>query len=756
MGIEAVEGPVDPADAEAVRRYFEGLGRPPSRAEMGLISQVWSEHCRHRTFRGRVVDAEGKLLVDDPLSTFIGSVSRAPWVISSLRDNAGIVELARGYGVAVKVETHNHPSAVEPFGGAATGVGGVIRDVLAVWADPVALLDVLCFGPPGFSSPPGTLSPRRVMDGVIAGIGYYGNNVGIPTLAGAVVFDEGYLGTPLVYAGCVGVLPLSGYVKDPRPGDHLVLVGNRTGRDGIAGATFASSALPGDLRALRPAVQIPDPLVEEGLVRLISAVRDSRLASGVTDLGGGGLAVAAAEMARDAGGGCEISLDAVPLREEMEAWEILVSESQERMLLSVRPGQADRVLELARAEGLEAAVIGRLTDSGRFRASFRGELVVDVDMDFLFNPPRVTRTAARPPMPAEEDPPLDEPGDPAEVLLRLLSSPNVSSREGVLRTYDMGVRGNTVVYPLEEPSGGHNDAAVVRPLDDGWEGIAISVGLKPRYSRISPYWMAASSIDEALRNNAAVGGRRVSLLDNFAWGSPERAENMWSLVEALRACRDFAEAFGTPFVSGKDSLYNESPLGSVLPTLLITAVGIVPDVRRTVTASLKSPGDAVYAVGVTRAEMGGSEYFELLGIRGGVVPRVRPDESARSMDCVVRAIDGGLAVAVHDASDGGLAVAAAEMAISGRLGLELDLGRAPSEGSLRGYHLLFSESNGRFLLEARRGAEEELERLMRSAGCAFARVGEVLREGDLVLRGAGLSVELGLREAEAAWRRGPW
>ncbi len=743
-------------DWEAVEAYFSSVGREPTEAELRSIAQVWSEHCRHRTFRGRVVGPDGEPLADDLLSTFIAPASRAPWVVSALRDNAGVVELSRGYSIAVKVETHNHPSAVEPFGGAATGVGGVIRDVLAVWADPVALIDVLCFGPPGSRAPPGMLDPGRIMDGVIAGIGHYGNNVGIPTVAGAIVFDRGYLGSPLVYAGCVGVIPPGGYAKDPRPGDVLILVGNTTGRDGIAGATFASSSLPEDLRALRPAVQIPDPLVEEGLIRLVGSLRDARLATGITDLGGGGLAVAAAELAEEAHAGCEVHLDEVPLREELEPWEILISESQERMLLSARPEASGRILEAARREGLEAAVIGRLTESRRFRALHRGELVVDLEMDFLLRPPRITRVARPPPPPSEEEPNLEDPADPGEELLRVLSSPNVSSREGAVSTYDMGVRGNTAIYPLEGPGRGHGDAAVIRPLKDSWEGIVISVGLRPRYSRISPYWMAASSIDEAIRNNAAVGGRRWSLLDNFSWGSPERPEEMWSLLEALRACRDFSTAFGAPFVSGKDSLHNESPLGPVLPTLLITAVGVIPDVRRAVTSPLKAPGDPVYAVGVTRAEMGGSEYFELLGLGGGAVPRVRAEESRGSFECLTRAIDEGVVAAAHDASDGGLAVAAAEMAIGGRLGLELDLTKVPAEGALRDYHLMFSESNGRFLVEVRSGREEEFESVAASTGCRAAPIGRVDRGGRLHLLLRKGSVDLGLDELELAWRRSPW
>lgn len=749
------------AEMRRIKEHFSALGRNPTDVELQTLGQTWSEHCRHKTFRGLVVGPGGEVLADDMLRSFIARATEevgAPWVVSFLKDNAGLVDFVDGYAIAVKVETHNHPSAVDPFGGAATGVGGVIRDVLAVWAKPVALIDVLCFGPLDFPYerlPPGVKHPRYVFRGVVAGVGHYGNNVGVPTVAGAVYFDEGYVGNVVVYVGCVGVVPKDRYVWRVRPGDALVVAGGRTGRDGIHGASFASADLVGDEERYRPAVQLPDPIEGEKLRRFVLRVRDEGLGSGITDLGGGGLAVAVAEMAARMGGGAEVELSKLHLREPMAPWEIWISESQERMLLAVPPENVGRVLEVAREEELEASVIGRFTRDGALRVYYEGYPVADLDVEFALSPPRAVRVAEwRPPELPEPEPP--EPGDLGEVLLRLLASPNVASKEDVVRTYDHEVQGNTVLKPLEGELGGPNDAAVIKPLDHRWEGVAISVGLKPSYSRIDPYWMAASAIEEAIRNNVAVGGRRIALLDNFTWGNPERADRMGALLRAVRACYDFAKAFGTPFVSGKDSLYNESPLGPVLPTLLITAVGVVPDVRKAVSVPFKSAGDPVYVLGVTRRELGGSEYYRLSGLVGSSVPRVRPEESRRVMRCVTEAIDRGYLAAAHDVSDGGLGVAVAEMALSAGLGAEVDLRAVPREGVGRDDLLMFSESNGRFVVEVRRGAEGAFERLARRLGCRFARVGEVRGDGRLVVRGLSgrTVVDLGWRELWRAWREG--
>lgn len=744
-------------EMRSVKRYFASRGRNPTDLELRSIGAMWSEHCRHKTFRGLVISSDGEV-VEDMLETYIAGATRgvgAGWVVSFLKDNAGLVDFVDGYAIAVKVETHNHPSAVDPFGGAATGVGGVIRDVLAVWAKPIALIDALCFGPldyPQEKIPGGVRHPRLIYKGVVAGIGFYGNNVGIPTVAGSIYFDEGYVGNPVVYAGCVGILPRRLYRWDARPGDLAAVLGNSTGRDGIHGATFASSELEGS--GDRSAVQIPDPVEGEKIRRAVLRIRDEGLGSGITDLGGGGLAVALSEMAHRIGGGARVELERLHLREPLEPWEIWISESQERMLLAVPPESVGRVVEIAEEEDLRISVIGEFTKEKRIVASYRGHVLADLDVEFLATPPRVVRIASWTP-PSHGEPSFPEPEDLGEEILALLASPNISSREEVIRTYDHEVQGITALKPLVGDLGGPSDAVILKPLEDRWEGIVISLGMKPSYSRIDPYWMAASSIEEALRNNVAVGGRRISILDNFTWGNPEKPDRMGGLLRAVKACHDFAKAFGTPFVSGKDSLYNESPAGPVLGTLLVTAIGVIPDVRRAVTLSLKREGDLLYILGITRRELGGSEYYRLKGYIGSSVPRVYPGESRRCMESLVEAIDRGLVEASHDLSEGGLGVAAAEMIISGGLGAEIFLDRVPREGVERNDHLLFSESNGRFLVEVRRDLAGEFEDLVRRRGCTSSAIG-LVRSGGLRIYAGGerILADLGIGEMARSWKSG--
>ena len=719
-------------EMKEVKKYFISEHRDPTDIELQTIGQLWSEHCRHKVFKGKLVDEKGTVLVDNMLKSFIAKATeevRAPWIVSFLKDNAGIVDFTKKYAVAIKVETHNHPSAIDPFGGAATGVGGVIRDILGVWAEPIAVIDVLCFGPldyPYEKLPRGIKHPRYLFKGVVAGIGHYGNNMGIPTVAGAIYFDEGYVGNVVVYAGCIGILPKDKYIFKVKPGDLIVVIGNRTGRDGIHGATFASAELREDSEEVsRSAVQIPDPIEEEKLRRAILRIRDEGLGSGITDLGGGGLAVGVVEMADRANCGAIVYLDKLHLREkDMAPWEIWISESQERMLLAIPKENIERVLEIAEEEELEATVIGMFTKDKRIRIYFKGHLIADLNVDFLLHPPKLIRRAVWKPKHYRE-PKFLEPKDLEEELLRLLASPNIASRECVIRTYDHEVQGNTVIKPLQGDYGGPNDGVVIKPLDDSDMGIVISVGLKPRYSLIDPYWMAASSIEEAIRNNVSVGGRRIALLDNFTWGNPEKSDRLGALYRAVKACYDFARAFGTPFISGKDSLYNESPLGPVLPTLLITALGIIPDIRKAVTVDLKRAEDPVYVIGTTRNELGGSEYFRLKGYVGNNVPKVYVNETKKAVNCIIKAIDEGYVVACHDVSEGGLGVALAEMALSSDFGLEIWLDRVNREGIDRNDYLLFSESNGRFIIEVRRDCEDNFLKIAREEGCVISKVGVV-------------------------------
>jgi len=739
-------------EMRCLKGYFK---TPPTDVELQTLGQTWSEHCIHKTFKGDIRTEKG--VVRGLLKNYIARATRElkkPWCISVFEDNAGLVDFDNGYVVAAKVETHNHPSAVEPFGGAATGVGGVIRDILGVWGEPVANTDVLCFGPLDIRHeelPPGVKHPKYIYKGVVAGVGAYGNNMGIPTVSGGILFDRGYTGNVIVYCGCIGVLPKDLYIKNTREGDYAVMAGGKTGRDGIHGVTFASADLPEGSEELRSAVQIPNPVVEERLKRAILRIRDGRLASGVTDLGGGGISCATGEMAHRSGLGLDVNLDVVHLKEaNLAPWEIWVSESQERMLVSVPEGNVEKVLEIFKEEDVEACVLGRFNRSGRIKVTLHGEVVCDLDLDFLYSPPKVTRKAARVIIPSAKYR-LDEPGDLAEELLTLLADPNVRSREDVIRTYDHEVRGCTAIKPLQGEESGPNDAAVIKPLKDSWMGLVISCGINPFYP--DPYWMAAASIEEAVRNNASVGGRRVAILDNFVWGNPEREERMGSLLRAVEACYDFSMALDMPFISGKDSLYNESPLGPVRPTLLITGVGIIPDLRRAVTLDLKKEGDPIYLIGLTKDETGGSAYFRSKGVAGGACPKIDAKVSKRTIDTLVNAMDGGMVMACHDLSDGGLGVAAAEMVIaSDGLGLAIDLRRAPSAVG-RSDIILFSESTSRFLVEVDRGHAKDFENLFR--GLPHGEVGEVVggRRAGLRLQDLkGRELVLGSSGMRKMWR----
>ncbi|MGQ9538708.1 MAG: phosphoribosylformylglycinamidine synthase subunit PurL [Candidatus Bathycorpusculaceae bacterium] len=744
-------------EMETVQQYFKKKGRNPRDVELQTIGQTWSEHCFHKTFKG-IIKFDGEE-VDSLFKTYIMRATKEinpKWCFSVFEDNAGIIRFDKDYGIAVKVETHNHPSAVEPFGGAATGVGGVIRDILGVWADPVACTDVLGFGPldyPYDKLPSGVKHPRYIYMGVVAGIGHYGNNMGIPTVNGAIYFDESYTGNVVVYCGCVGVLPLKKFKRNAKPGDIIVLAGGKTGRDGIHGVTFASAELTEKSEEVsRPAVQIANPIEEEKLKRALIAIRDRELASAITDLGGGGLSSAVGETAKKFDCGAVVQLEKVPLKYPgLAPWEIYISESQERMLLAVPPENLGHVLEIFRGEDVEASAIGKYTDDKVLRLFYMDEEVAEIDIPFLFEPPRVVRIAEYK-TPKFYEPNFPEPKNLTEVLMRLLASPNIASRESVIRTYDHEVKGNTVLKPLHGEYGGPNDATVLKPLKDSWKGLAISCGMNPGYGRIDPYWMAASAIDEAIRNNLAVGGRRIALLDNFTWGSPEKPERLGSLVRACKACYRFAKAFRTPFISGKDSLYNESPLGPVTPTLLITAIGVVPDIRIAVSMDVKTPGDPLYIVGKTYRELGGSEYYRLKGFVGNSVPKVRPRQAKRTFKALIKAIDLGLVSACHDLSEGGLAVAAAEMAFSGGYGLEVDLRMVPVEDLNRDDFILYSESNSRFLVEVPENCERNFEAVMR--GAVYAKIGKVTKTSRLCIYGLNgdVVVEAAINELLTCWK----
>ena len=745
-------------EMKKVQRYFVQKKRDPTDLELQTIGQTWSEHCYHKTFKGEII--AGKRKIPGLFRTYIAKVTKElkpSWCFSAFEDNAGIVDFDRDFAIAAKVETHNHPSAIEPFGGAATGVGGVIRDILGVWADPIACMDVLGFGPLDYDYaklPPGIKHPKYVYNGVVAGVGTYGNNVGIPTVNGAVFFDESYAGNVVVYCGCVGILPKTTYVRNIKPNDMIILAGGKTGRDGIHGVTFASAELTKESEKIsRRAVQIANPVEEEKLKRAILEIRDRGLGSGITDLGGGGLSSAVGERAHLSNCGAYVELEKVPLKYPgLAPWEIYISESQERILLSIPKSNLKRVLSLFEREDVEATPIGKFIDKQSLIIDYKGHGVAEVDIEFLFEPPSVKRkaqfTAA-----LQSEPVFKQPTDLKSTILELLSTPNVASKEAAVRSYDHEVKGNTAIKPLQGRYAGPNDAAVIKPLDDSLKGIVVSCGMNPDYGKISPYWMAASNIDEAIRNNTAVGGRRIALLDNFIWGNPEKPDRLGSLVRACQGCYAIAKGFETPFISGKDSLYNESPLGPVTPTLLITAIGVIPDVRRAVTVDLKRHGNSIYLIGQTLPELGGSAYYKLMGFLGKTVPKVDVRQAKRTVDSMAMAVDSRCIRACHDLSEGGLAIAAAEMAFAGDCGMDLWLRSIPKPKSMiSDDFILFSESNSRFLVEVDKRHTKDFENLMQGNSCAL--IGRVKREPSFTMYGINDRKLVGtdLAKLRKAWK----
>jgi phosphoribosylformylglycinamidine synthase II len=746
-----------PQELKDIQAYFRRENRNPTDVELQTISQTWSEHCYHKTFKGKI-QIDGKT-IDSLFKTYIAKATKqikAPWCFSVFEDNAGIVKFDKGYGIAAKVETHNHPSAVEPFGGAATGVGGVIRDILGVWADPIACTDVLGFGPLDYDYnklPAGVKHPKYVYMGVTAGISAYGNNMGIPTVNGAIYFDDSYTGNVTVYCGCIGLLPLNKFTKNAKPDHIVVIAGGKTGRDGIHGVTFASAELTEKSEEIsRPAVQIADPIEEEKVKRAIIEIRDLQLGSATTDLGGGGLSSAVGETAERFGCGVTVELGKVPLKYQgLAPWEIYISESQERMLITVPPENLEPVMAIFEKEDVEATAIGKLTTERRLHLNYNGETVADMDMTFLFNPCKSMKVATIETQSLTE-PEFTEPENLTETLLQLLAAPNIASKESVIRTYDHEVKGNTLLKPLQGDYAGPNDAAVLKPVDNSIKGLAVSCGMNPNYGKIDAYWMAASAIDEAIRNNLAVGGRRIALLDNFTWGNPEKPERLGTLVRACEACYDVATTFRTPFISGKDSLYNESPLGPVTPTLLITAVGIVPDVSKTVSMDLKAAGNLLYIVGDTYPELGGSEYYKLKGYLGNAVPKLHATKARKSYYILTKAMGEGIVKSCHDLSEGGLAVAAAEMAFAGGLGLELDLQKVPVKGIVRSDFVLFSESNSRFLIEI---AEEDRGLFESLMGKYSSVIGKVIQEQKLLIHGLNgkVVVDAPLEVLRRSWKQ---
>jgi len=738
-------------EMKTIQDYYRRLGREPTDIELETLAQTWSEHCVHKTLKSAVdmkIDGE-RVHFDNLLKETVFKATQEldkPWCISVFADNAGVVEFDDSSAVCFKVETHNHPSALDPYGGSATGIGGVIRDPMGtgMGARPIANTDIFCFGEPDKSLdqiPKGVLHPRRIMKGVVSGVRDYGNRMGIPTVNGAIYFDDRYMANPLVYCGNIGIMDKTKAFKHPQAGNLIVVVGGRTGRDGIHGATFSSGQMTHEYETIfSHAVQIGNAITEKKMLDVLVQANQAGLYEAITDCGAGGLSSAVGEMGQDLG--AEVDLERVPLKYTgLNYTEIWISEAQERMVIAVEPENIDAIQRIFASENVESTVIGRFTGDKQLRLRYNGQQVGEMDMEFLHEGvPKYSRQAAwqRPQL---SEPSLPEKDNYNDDLMRILSSYNVASKEWVIRQYDHEVQGGSVVKPLVGAvNDGPSDAAVILPKIDSRRGLAISCGMNPLYGDIDPYWMALAGIDEAIRNLICVGGRmdRIALLDNFCWAKCTDPEVLGTLVRAAQACYDGAMAYQAPFISGKDSLNNEFVCedGTVIripPTLLISAMSLVDDVENCLTMDAKRPGNLLFIVGRTNNELGGSHYYKVHGHLGANVPRLDLDLAPRVAQRIAGAIADGLIASCHDCSEGGIAVALAEMAFAGGLGIEADLRGLPkSRDCSRIDAQLFSESNSRYIVEV---APEQYDAFAKKMlNLPFGHLGEVTAERRLVIR----------------------
>ncbi|MCP4707720.1 MAG: phosphoribosylformylglycinamidine synthase subunit PurL [Planctomycetes bacterium] len=763
-------------EMRTIQEYYQKLDREPTDIELEMLAQTWSEHCVHKTFRSAIEfteinGSEQKTeIVDNLLKSKIARATKdlnKPWCISVFEDNAGVIEFDEDYAICFKAETHNHPSAIEPYGGAATGIGGVIRDPMGtgLGSKPIANTDIFCFAPPDMKMedlPTGVLHPRRVMKGVVAGVRDYGNRMGIPTINGAILFDERYLGNPLVYCGNIGLIPKNMCFGDAQNGNLILMVGGRVGRDGIHGATFSSGEMTHEHETqFSHAVQIGNPIVEKKMLDTLLVARDENLYVAITDCGAGGLSSAVGEMGEKTG--AVVNLEKVPLKYDgLNYTEIWISEAQERMVIAVEPEKLDRIMEIFESENVEATVIGQYTNDQKLHLRYNGQTVGELDMEFLHDGvPQYTRKAIWE-TPTLQEPVLPEKQDYTDDLKAILSSFNVASKEWVIRQYDHEVQGGSAVKPLVGvENDGPGDAAVLRPRLDKDQGVAVGCGICPQYSDIDPYWMALAAIDEAVRNVVAVGANpeRIAILDNFCWGNCNKPDRLGALVKAAQGCYDAAMAYGTPFISGKDSLNNEFQTDdgqtiNIPGTLLISAVGIVDDVNQCVTMDLKQAGNMILVVGETKNELGGSQYYKLKNELGANVPQVNLESAPKIINAIAEAFKQDLIEACHDCSEGGLATALAEMAFAGGLGIEALLPDIPiSKDATRHDQILFSESPTRFLVEVTPDNFGRLARLC--SNIRFGEIGKVVDNNRLVIKAANGSpvIDADIHELKEAWQK---
>ena len=687
------------------------LGREPTEVEWGIIDAEWSEHCSYKSSRKLL-----KLLPTAGKSVLIGPGY-----------DAGVLDVGDGFVVSMHIESHNHPSAVDPYGGAATGIGGVLRDILSVGTRPVALIDVLRFGDIDKN-----IHSQWLLRNVVRGIADYGNCVGVPTVAGEVEFDESFERNCLVDVACIGVGRREDLIlaEAKSPGDIVVIAGGSTGRDGIRGATFASKNLAKNADSERSSVQVPDPFMKKLLLDSILEALKTGEIKGMKDLGGGGLSSALSEMASKGGAGIELELKLLNLREpDVTPTEAMISESQERMLLVLGKEKSEKTLRILRKYEVPIAIIGRVTDNGLITVKSGGKVVAKLPAGFLVNPPLIARYEVAPIPKQATTKELKGPANLSRTLLTLLSSPNIASKRWIYEQYDHEVGVRTVLKP------GQADSSVLK-LPNG-KFLAVKADGNSRIASLDPYNGAAGCVAEACRNVVSVGAEPLALVDHLQFGDPSDQEVYWSFSESVRGISNYCREVGLPVVGGKVSFYNQDehtkkPIKSS-PVALVT--GLIHNRKHITSMALKCEGDAIFILGRTRLELGGSEYYDrILGCGEGTPPKVRPEEDCRANSLVLRLIRAGLLTSVHDCSKGGIGLALAEMCIPAQKGVKIDLQEAP-RNSMSADSLLFAETHGRFLVSVGPSRVGEVERMLVESNVPHARIGEV--------RGRSLAVRLG-------------
>ena len=776
-----------------VRATREKDGLPPAAptdVELECLAQTWSEHCKHKIFAANIhhVDTETgeDSHIDSLFKTHIMKptfdiAEKVDWLLSLFHDNSGVIEWNPEWSLCIKAETHNSPSALDPFGGAMTGIVGVNRDILGtgLGARPIANTDVFCFGPPDYEGdiPEGLFHPSRVFRGVHAGVRSGGNESGIPTVNGAIVFEERYLGKPLVYCGTVGIMPRrladgrESHDKTPSPGDVIYMVGGRVGSDGIHGATFSSLELTEESPS--SAVQIGDPITQKKMVDMLLKARDDGLLQVTTDNGAGGLSSSIGEMA-ELTGGAKVDLSQVPLKQVgLSSWEILVSESQERMTVGVRPEDCQEFEKLASLHEVEATAVGTFTDTGDFHILHGEQSVALLPIEFLHDgvPQLQLESEWIPPVNEEPAYPQTNASDMGGILSRLLARPNIASKEWWVRSYDHEVIAQTVIKPFcgvnhDAPG----DAAVIAPIHGETQGAVISCGIIPRYSDIDTYAMVAGCIDEAVRNAVCVGVDldRMAGLDNFCWPdsvesekTPDGRYKLAQLVRANRALDDVCRAYQLPCISGKDSMKNDVIINgekiSVPPTLLFTLLGNHEDIRKAVSSDFKNSGDIIYLLGQTHQELGASELVTMFrdecgGGIGGKVPAIDTTRNLALYRDLTAAMRQELVVSAHDCSDGGFAVALAEACFGADSGCSVDISEIFNDNnSLDKWGALFGESLGRILVSVKAEHSAEFEAAMVNNACF--RLGEVVSGDEITISKSGETIlQASMSELKQSWQ----